>query len=179
MPKWIKIVGGLKNENLYIPVLDQYGKGWNTCNIDLILDCFSVDVRYRDSDVDRRLVGINKTRRHLNTLFDRFPVQEKKNIEVSAHQATGVFSVWYQFVMSGKKEEMSGEGYEKIIVENGKICLNDVYLRVDEFFMKIPIVGYKMELLAIWKNLQKGLGFKKKSQPYYYKPGIDGSRRPF
>lgn len=149
-PKWFRLDAPLLHPERDLPVLEQYGEGWNTADVAMILDCFADGIRYRDMGTGRWLVGKARLKRYLEVVFARFPTQRWEDIEVFPHRTDGVISVGYRFAMRGAREEMVGEGYERIVLAGGKIELDDVYLRVDAMNVNLPLVGRSVNLLEVW-----------------------------
>jgi len=107
-PKRFKLVGEIVNPQDYIPVLDQYARGWNETNLDIIVDCFSDDIEYRDLATVNWIRGKKQLQDYVTKVFFQFPKQEWSSIEAYPHMKSGVFSVCYEFKMHGKKQEMIG-----------------------------------------------------------------------
>jgi hypothetical protein len=148
-PRWFTLRGAMPNPEKYVPVLDRYGEGWNKVDLDLVVSCFSDATRYRDFATRRWVEGIDKLRKYVRSVFRRFPEQHWQGIEVFPHVEPGVFSVKYAFKMASAFDEMVGEGYERIVVEDGRITLDDVFLRTDAYNVRVPVLDQRLNLLAV------------------------------
>ncbi len=127
----------MENSNLsrehYIAFANDWLAAWSKADAEGVASLYCDELDYHDPSVPQGIKNKTDFIQYLKLLFKAWPSQQWKLENLYPHADQGAFSAEYSFQIANGKTAIRGRGMDLMVLKEGKICINHVYLNADQW----------------------------------------------